>query len=103
MSPANVEIVVRPAVAVREVILTSPQLLSERKSWGKSVYVRIRVRDVGAPRDTRTTLKRTCFHQALRPRARISLWRLWTLRRLGASPLNCCARWCGSGGDDSVL
>ena len=28
------------------------------------------------------------IHQALRPRARIRLWRLWTLRLLGANPLN---------------
>jgi len=30
------------------------------------------------------------FHQALRPRAHIRLERLWTLRHMGASPLNFC-------------
>ncbi len=33
--------------------------------------------------------KRTWSHQASRPRARIRLWRPWTLRLLGANPLDC--------------
>jgi hypothetical protein len=32
--------------------------------------------------------KKNKFHQTSRSRARIRLWRLWTLRRVGASPLN---------------
>ena len=38
------------------------------------------------------SLKSTTFHQAARPRAHICLWRLWTLRRLGASPLDFLVR-----------
>jgi hypothetical protein len=32
--------------------------------------------------------RKNMFHQTSRPRARIRLWRLWTLRRMGANPLN---------------
>ena len=38
----------------------------------------------------RPNRKEHCSHQALRPRARIRLWRLWTLRLMGANPLDCC-------------
>lgn len=32
--------------------------------------------------------RKNMFHQTSRPRARIRLWRLWTLRLMGAKPLD---------------